>query len=446
MVCDLRLPTALALGVLPLLSSAQLDEGGEQTGISLDPLSLAVLQVENLGTSPELAFVEAAIDRDFLLGVRSIGGLNVIAPDRLSAYDDQELAPVDIARQLGVGAIVIGSVHENDQGLNIRLQQIDGHSGDVAWTAGTMMSSPTAAEVEMLLPRIVAQAVEYVRISVLATEERNDLQSARDAQAIVLDTNIDERDRLRAYSRLRFRAGEPIDAAIAAIAEIGSSSGDRNNRRNAWIALVGADKTYLVEPLRRALGYDPDSSVRRVAAEVLTEYLGEPGVREALAYASINDAAETVRDHLRLLLLPEAARREVRRAEVLDLTLSDEARFAALVDYSGAGRLAGGRLSETDDEVAAAAIDLALTSSDPRIRAQIWSYLLGVDERYLVDALLEQLAGDPSESVRETAADQLRGHIEAPGVREALDHSLNNDPSLAVRRQAESVLRSRVPQ
>lgn len=443
MVCDLRSPAALALWLLPFLSSAQLQEADDQAAVSLDRFSLAVLPVENLGTGPELAFVEAALNQDFLLGVRSINGLNVIEPHRLSAYDDQELAPVDIARQLGVGAIVIGSLHENDQGLNIELQQIDGTSGDVTWTAGTAMFSPTAAEVEAVLPRIVAQAVRSVRISIQGPQERNDLQSARDAQAIILNTGIDERERLRAYSQLRFREDEPIDAVIAAIAEIGSSSHNPNVRRNAWIALVGADNTVLVEPLLRSLGYDPDSAVRRVAAEVLTEYLGESGVREALTYASINDEAETVRDHVQLLLLPEAERRNVRRAEVLDVNLPDEARFDALVDYSGAGRLAGGRILEIDDDVAVAAIQLALTSSDPRIRGQVWSYLAAVDNGYLVDALLQQLADDPSESVRESAADYLRSHLDEPGVREALDHSSSNDPSLAVRRQAESVLKGR---
>ena len=118
------------------------------------------------------------------------------------------------------------------------------------------------------------------------------------------------------------------------------------------------------------------------------------------------------------------------QAQFLDVTLREKDRISALAGLHYAfDDLRSGA-------VAAAAVELAANSDNERTRGQVWRYLQGTKDPYLVQPLLDALAYDSSQYVRREAATTLEDYIEEPGVRDALATAMENDDSKNVRDQA----------
>ncbi len=86
--------------------------------------------------------------------------------------------------------------------------------------------------------------------------------------------------------------------------------------------------------------------------------------------------------------------------------------------------------------VVVAATEMALYSENASVRANVWRQVDGVDDPYLIQPLLHSLSNDPDEDVREEAAKTLKGFLDAPEVRGALEYAWNYDTSETVRREA----------
>lgn len=120
-------------------------------------------------------------------------------------------------------------------------------------------------------------------------------------------------------------------------------------------------------------------------------------------------------------------------AKLLDRSLSFAERADAL------SRIGTKRAS---DAVVAAVVELGTNAEDPQIRNRAWSAMKGVGNRYLVQPLIDALAGDPDYNVRRSAAFTLGDFLAEPGVRGALARAAEEDAEDTVRSAARRSLTS----
>lgn len=114
----------------------------------------------------------------------------------------------------------------------------------------------------------------------------------------VSDRNAGDEERLRALKTLRFLPKElgPHDGLGRELVFWIEDVVDPEIREDIVRQLHGAHVPELVRPLLELLANDPSEGVRSEAAETLSDYLGEPGVREALERARDSDPSHEVRD------------------------------------------------------------------------------------------------------------------------------------------------------
>jgi hypothetical protein len=119
------------------------------------------------------------------------------------------------------------------------------------------------------------------------------------------------------------------------------------------------------------------------------------------------------------------------RATVLNASLSDRDRALALGNapdplFPGDRDALRGFF---DKELLAAATQLGTKSADAEVREGVWARLRHVNDAALLQPLLRALASDPDASVRVQAALDLYVFLDQPGVREALQRAVAEDPS-----------------
>lgn len=127
---------------------------------------------------------------------------------------------------------------------------------------------------------------------------------------------------------------------------------------------------------------------------------------------------------------------------ILDARRSDAERLRGLYMLPNGPGMRGVPLAveAKGGAVAIAAAQLATRSDDPKVRADVWRLMSGVGDPTLLEPLLYSLANDPDHSVRGEAARTLYDFVEQPGVRAALEHARDNDPTIRVRNESRLAL------
>src|SRR6185503_4362346 len=244
-------------------------------------------------------------------------------------------------------------------------------------------------------------------------------------------------------------APEPIpgaftEAVVAAAANIGATWPEAGVRAYAWRYLRGVRDLNLTQALLYSLASDGDANVRCQAALTLGYLVDEPGVRNALMRATVEDPSMEPPTSGCILSVRAAAQRalqsddELRTASlrtVLDTTLPSASRLAPLHE-SVDGR---GLPTVLDQTAAHAVFEIGRESSDARIRSRAWESLGSSALPAFTPTLLEDLARHASEDVRAAAAAALKPYAGEMQVRAALEQA-RVDPSLVVRRAAQLAL------
>lgn len=133
----------------------------------------------------------------------------------------------------------------------------------------------------------VKKVREAARFSMYSLEEERAALRLR-----VMDTSLSERERWIALFRYRGNRldGVPFDAELrAALLKLAQTGGDPQVRTHVWWHLGGSGDADLTPHLLIALQEDPQENVRESVAQILAQYIDEPGVREALEDARQND-------------------------------------------------------------------------------------------------------------------------------------------------------------
>ncbi len=450
---------AIALHLLVLPLAAQEDGSTDsvdlQEQLALDTNALAVLPIEILTTDPRAPALAAEAYEAILNQLAAIEGLYVIGRESVLPYADSALPAVEIARELGVGTILESSIRAEPIGILLDVDLIDAQTGEESHgSAGLLELNPNVQIVDppfnldTLMPDMASRIAEQVESTLFPTAkpQADPQQVIAEAQAMVLDASLSDSERLDALKKLPSRSEElRSDAVVIAAAQIAMSSDASRVRAGVWREMAGVDDPYLVQPLLHSLANDIDEDVRRVAAETLLRgFLDEPDVRGALEYAAENDASEWVRNEIRLSMLSETERQEELLTTVLDATKTDRERLSAAYGLRyydrHTGFIAGPKA--LSGEAIIALVEMARTSESSRIRSEVWVPLSGADDLYLVQPLLDALANDSDELVRDAAARGLVEFLDEAGVREALEEALVNDASPLVKKRAGESLES----
>ena len=85
-------------------------------------------------------------------------------------------------------------------------------------------------------------------------------------------------------------------------------------------------------------------------------------------------------------------------------------------------------------------LELARTTQDPVVKADVWRQMSGCTDPALRYPLLESAANDTGNKVREEAIETLSDFLPDPEVEAQLRHIMENDPDRGVRREAEKSL------
>ncbi|MDP2956672.1 MAG: tetratricopeptide repeat protein [Longimicrobiales bacterium] len=102
--------------------------------IGADPSpSLAVLPLTNLSSDPENAFFAGGIHDELLTQLSRIPGLKVISRTTMLRYEGSGKSVGEIARELGVGAVMEGSVQRVGDRVRITAQLIDAATDAHLW-------------------------------------------------------------------------------------------------------------------------------------------------------------------------------------------------------------------------------------------------------------------------------------------------------------------------
>lgn len=120
----------LVLTLLIILWPDQAGRGPPQAG---DVRSLAVLPLNNLTGNPEQGFFIDGMQDTLITELSQIPELRVISRQSTMRYRGSDTAMPEIARELGVDALVEGSVLRIGDQVEVNLQLVRGHSDEHLW-------------------------------------------------------------------------------------------------------------------------------------------------------------------------------------------------------------------------------------------------------------------------------------------------------------------------
>ncbi|TMB11432.1 MAG: tetratricopeptide repeat protein [Deltaproteobacteria bacterium] len=123
----------VALGlVVTIAYVSPFDRAGDRTKPEIG--SLAVLPLENLSHDPTQEYVADGMTEALITELGKIGSLRVIARTSVMKYKGTHTLPSKVARELGVQALVAGSVLRSGDRLRITAQLIDPNSDRPTWS------------------------------------------------------------------------------------------------------------------------------------------------------------------------------------------------------------------------------------------------------------------------------------------------------------------------
>jgi len=119
--------------------------------------SLAVLPFANLSGDPKEAYFADGITEDLITDLAKLSALDVIARNSVFKYRDRPIVLKDVARELGIGYVLEGSVRRDGDQIRINAQLVDATTGDHLWADKYDRNSSDVFAVEdEIVDRVVA--------------------------------------------------------------------------------------------------------------------------------------------------------------------------------------------------------------------------------------------------------------------------------------------------
>ncbi len=127
----------LIIGLRAVQDIRQTDEifGVSVFGREIHPNSIAVLPLDNLIGDPEQVYLVDGIHESMTSTLSQIGGLRVKSRTSTATYRDSDKSLPDIASELGVANVIVGSVRRDGEMIRVTVELIDARTDEYLWTS-----------------------------------------------------------------------------------------------------------------------------------------------------------------------------------------------------------------------------------------------------------------------------------------------------------------------
>jgi TolB-like protein len=157
--------------------------------------SLAVLYFENLARDPDSEYFCSGITEDILTDLSKIGGLRVASKNAVSRYRGRDVDVSQVGRDLGVKAILEGSVRRAGDRIRITAQLINAADGFQLWAE---RYDRTLDDVFAVQDEIAKAIVEALRVAMTPSDVKN-IARDRPADARAYDLYLKGREQYGLY-------------------------------------------------------------------------------------------------------------------------------------------------------------------------------------------------------------------------------------------------------
>ena len=336
--------------------------GGERRRASDARPSLAVLYFENLAHDPDSEYFCAGITEDILTDLSKIKGLQVASRNAVLRYRGSPADIPRVASELGVGAVLEGSVRRAGDRVRISAQLINAADGFHLWAERYDRTLQDVFAVQEEIASSIASALQVA----LSPAESRALVQDRPSDARAYDLYLKGRQRYGAYNAdgMRaaldlFRQATEVDPTYA-LAWAGI--GDCHAQLAAWGFTGDAPEALRLglDAAHRAMALNPRLPEAYKAEALVLRYLHDhQGAKAALRKAlEIDPGFQPALTNLGVQLFSEAdlagAERTFRKAQESDPQFAFTATWLAVVQMS-TGRhdqamAAGDRIRRLSDE------------------------------------------------------------------------------------------------
>lgn len=160
--------------------------------------SLAVLPLENLSGDPSQEYFADGMTEEVIGRLSMIGGLRVISRTSVTRFKNTKLLAPEIARTLGVDALVEGSVTREGNRIRVHAQLIRASTDEHFWSETYDRELRDTLALESEVAQSIARKVQVT----ITGKERARLVGAREISPEVYESYLKGREEVsRAYSR-----------------------------------------------------------------------------------------------------------------------------------------------------------------------------------------------------------------------------------------------------
>ncbi|MDQ3687995.1 MAG: tetratricopeptide repeat protein, partial [Acidobacteriota bacterium] len=131
--------------------------------------SVAVLPFVNVSKDPNTEYLSDGISESLIDTLSQLPGLKVIARSSTFRYKGKEIDPEEVAKTLGVGAIVTGRVVQRGDQLQVRAELVDAREGTQLWGE---QYTRRAADLQTVQSEISREIAEKLRLRLTGAEEQ----------------------------------------------------------------------------------------------------------------------------------------------------------------------------------------------------------------------------------------------------------------------------------
>ena len=135
--------------------------GAPSAAGGLDRHKLAVLYFDDLSSDKQLGFLSDGLTEELISSLGEVKGLSVVSRGGVGPFRGTAIAPDSIARALGVGTLIRGSVEQQGSRVRVNVRLVDGNSGaDFGDRASLELPAADLLAVSDSLAQEVAQLVQ----------------------------------------------------------------------------------------------------------------------------------------------------------------------------------------------------------------------------------------------------------------------------------------------
>jgi len=258
--------------------------------------SLAVLYFENLARDPDSEYFCSGITEDILTDLSKIAGLRVASKNAVSRYRGEDIDIAKVGRDLGVKAILEGSVRRAGDRIRITTQLINAEDGFQLWAE---RFDRTLDDVFAVQDEIARAIVDALRVAMSPSDVQK-IAKDRPKDVRAYDLYLKGREEYGRYTRESMqKALDLFHEAIAidpnyALAWAGIADSHGQLVQQGWTKDRTEDQRLGLEAAERSISSDPKlPDGYKAKALVLMSAGDSAGARDALTKAIQADPTYT---------------------------------------------------------------------------------------------------------------------------------------------------------